>query len=126
MTTAKSAAHDVQEFPRLSELRDSPDGVELLNIDGRISFVGGQGMQLLCVSDVADLVGKTWLDFWPKPDRAVMRQRFEMALGGKVQLSCATRGTAQAGAKQWDVTMSPVPNVHGDITSVLAISRALG
>ncbi|PUB18640.1 PAS domain-containing protein [Yoonia sediminilitoris] len=126
MLSASNPVNNASCIPRLSELRESPDGVELLNSEGRISFVGGQGMQLLPVDDMSDLVGRIWLDFWPARDRPAIQKRFERALAGEMQTFRTVRATINDDIKQWEVTMSPVPNASGYITSVLAISRELG
>ena len=107
----------------LSELRDSPDCVKLLNRSGRISFMGEQGLAAMELDSLSDVVGKQWWDFWPAEQGAVLKQRFEAALTGEVQQFQLMRTMAQGGQQTWTVTLSAVPGLDGAVTSVLAVSQ---
>ncbi len=120
--TQDDLAKDAMRRP-LSELRNSPDCVKLLNRSGRISFMGQQSLEALEISSLSDVVGKPWWDFWSADQTAMLKQRFEAALAGEVQHFEVTRTMARGTQKAWAMTLTAVPGVDGVPTSVLVVSR---
>ncbi len=112
-----------QKLPKLAELRQVPDCVKLLNTAGRISFMGEQGLKVMELDDLSQVVGKSWWDFWPADQRDAIKSRFDAAMAGDVQQFRAKRRMAKGTLKDWSVTLSPIPGETGDVTSVLVLSR---
>ncbi len=111
------------DAPTLADLRNSSDCVKLLNTIGRISFMGEQSLRVMELTDMSEVVGKCWWEFWPTDQQAMIKSRFDAALAGDVQQFKTTRRMPSGKLKEWSITLSPVPGVNGVSTSVLVLSR---
>ncbi len=127
-----SAAEDTDVFEVLGDdapgftlayLRGSPDCVKLVNAAGRITFMSENGLCAMEIGDPADVVGKTWWSLWPDAQQALLKSSFDRGMAGEV---CHYQGrcpTAAGNERDWDVSISPIRNDDGVVTSVLAVSR---
>ena len=107
----------------LAYLRSSPDCVKLLNTVGRISFMSENGMCAMELGSPADVVGKAWWELWPVNSQNMIKAQFDKSMLGEI---CRFTGSCPTGSgemRDWDITVSPVQNEDGSITSVLAVSR---
>ncbi len=107
----------------LAYLRGSPDCVKLVNAAGRITFMSENGLCAMEIGSPSDVVGKTWWDMWPSSQKTLLKSHFDRGMAGEI---CHFRGscpTALGNDRDWDVTISPIKNDDGAVTSVLAVSR---
>ena len=123
--TQNGLVNDVMGKP-LSVLRGSPECVKLLNRAGRISFMGEQGLRIMALDSLSDVVGKAWWDFWPEDLRDTIQQNFESALAGQAQEFQLNGVMGRSAHKTWAVRLCAVPGVDGVPTSVLVVSPDLG
>ncbi len=107
----------------LAYLRSSPDCVKLVNADGRITFMSENGQCAMEVGDPADVVGKTWWSLWPDAQQAVLKSHFDRGMAGEICRFQGSCPTALGHDRDWDITISPIKNDAGVVTSVLAVSR---
>jgi PAS domain S-box-containing protein len=86
----------------------SPDCVKLLDADGRIVAMNGNGLRALELGSVEAVRGQPWIALWPQESRAGVEAAMAAARAtgiGRVRASCPTAGGTP---KWWDVTVSRV------------------
>jgi PAS domain S-box-containing protein len=86
----------------------SPDCVKLLDADGRIVAMNGNGLRALELGSVEAVRGQPWIALWPQESRAGVDAAMAAARAtgiGRVRASCPTAGGTP---KWWDVTVSRV------------------
>ncbi|GGL72942.1 PAS domain-containing protein [Wenxinia marina] len=106
----------------LAFLRASPDGVKLLNREGRVTFVSDTGLALMGLSDRRDVVGRQWWELWPEAAEPELRAAFGRAASGEIARLSADRDLAGT-SRTWQVTLSPIVNADGAVESILAVTR---
>lgn len=109
----------------LSEMRALMDGVNLLNRQGRISFLNTEGLRVLGVDEMEDVVGQAWWSFWPETEQTELRKHFEAAASGQIQVFQLVRDGHNGDTRPLGITMSPVACGDGVVTSVLVEAREL-
>ena len=127
MAEADRAALDVlgETTPAftLAYLRSSPDCVKLLNTVGRISFMSENGVCAMALGNPEDVVGKSWWELWPANSQGIVKSHFDRSMQGEIRRFTGRCPTGTGEMRDWDITVSPVQNDDGSITSVLAVSR---
>jgi PAS domain S-box-containing protein len=111
-----------QEFAR-NVMESSVDCVKLLDLHGRVEYMSGPGLRALEISDLGQVLGRPWVDFWKEEDRPKAEAALAAARAGDVgsfQGECATMGGTR---KSWDARVTPALNSHGEIDSLIAALR---
>ncbi|VXC27325.1 PAS domain-containing protein [Massilia sp. 9I] len=96
----------------------SPDCVKLLDADGRIVTMNGNGLRAMELGSIEAVLGQPWLALWPEASRPGVEAAMAAARAtgiGRLRAACPTAGGTP---KWWDVTVSRVGE-HG----LLAASR---
>jgi PAS domain S-box-containing protein len=101
----------------------SPDCIKILEVSGRIQTMNGNGLALMEIDNLANVVGRAWEDLWPESEHYKVRTAIETAKAGGVGRFEAFRGTPKGTPKWWDVTVGPVGNRTGLIESLVTVSR---
>jgi PAS domain S-box-containing protein len=86
----------------------SPDCVKLLDADGRIVAMNGNGVRALELGSVEAVRGQPWAALWPEESRAAVEATMAAARTGgigRLRAPCPTTGGT---LKWWDVTVSRV------------------
>ena len=118
-----------EEALRASEERyrgiidSSPDCIKVLDLEGRLLSMEA-GQEMLGITDLAPLLGTSWLDFWVREeDRAGARGAIAAAaLGGEGKFVGFYR-TPHGEDIWWDVAVTPVRDASGRPARLLAVSR---
>jgi PAS domain S-box-containing protein len=100
----------------------SPDGVKILDCDGRVIFVNRNGLKAL-EADFESIGSRRWIDLWPESSRAAVQEAFDLARSGTSARFTALRSTQKGAPRCWDVVISPVKDRDGNITNLMSISR---
>lgn len=104
-------------------VENSPDCLQLLTLDARLTYMTERGCQLLEVNDFCSIENAEWLNFWKGTDHDSARHAVEVAVTGVIgqfQAFCATfKGTP----KWWDVVVAPIMGANGKPDQLLAVSR---
>jgi two-component system, cell cycle sensor histidine kinase and response regulator CckA len=111
-----------EEFNR-SMIENSLDCIKLLDVKGHLLFMSLGGQNLLEIEDLQAYIGKSWIEFWKEEDQVRVSQAvFEAGQGriGRFQAFCPT---AKGKPKWWDVIISPISNLAGNVERLLAVSR---
>ena len=117
---AISASHSELVTAMLSASRDC---VKLFDPDGRLDFMGFAGLCTMEIDDFADVAGQFWWNLWPAAEADKLRGAIQRATAGEPSRFEAFCPTVKGTPKYWDVTVGPVRDLVGNVTSVLAVSR---
>jgi PAS domain S-box-containing protein len=112
-----------QELGFLRSVLDaSADCIKILNLDGRVTFMSSCGQMLMQVSDVSQVVGRAWYDFWEGDARAEALSAVAAArMGGQGRFR-AKRNTFAGTPKCWDVRVSAILDASGVPEKLLCVS----
>ncbi len=100
----------------------SPDGVKIMDCDGRLSFVNHNGLKAL-EADFESIGERRWLDLWPDSSRAEVEAAFNEARAGNPTRFTALRPTLKGTLRWWDVVISPIKDRAGNVINLMSISR---
>jgi PAS domain S-box-containing protein len=101
----------------------SPDCVKLLDLEGRLLDMNRNGR---CVMEIADFTlfrARPWRLFWPEDARGSIDSAVCAARAGGSSRFSAFCPTAGGRAKWWDVSVNPVKDAAGRVSSILVVSR---
>jgi PAS domain S-box-containing protein len=101
----------------------SPDCVKLLDPDGRVLAMNGNGRRAMEIDAGAEVEGKPWTSLWPEAMHAEIGGAVAKALQGGTGRFAAACPTAGGTVKWWDVVVTPVRAADGQAAQLLAISR---
>ena len=101
----------------------STDCMKELDLSGAIRFISGRACAMLGLSSAEAMVGTSWFDLWPEESRPMVAAAVALASSGeRAEILCARDGTD--GEKHWwDVSITPVTDSDGSVTSLVAVSR---
>ena len=104
-------------------LASSRDCIVVLDLDGNNLFVSPGGIQAMEITDVAAIIGLSWLRVWTGHDNVAARAALAKARAGgngRFQGFCPThKGTP----KWWDVVVSPLHGADGRPERLVSIGR---
>jgi PAS domain S-box-containing protein len=100
----------------------SPDGVKILDCDGRLMFVNHNGLKAL-EADFETIGSRRWIELWPDASRAEVEAAFNEARAGTPSRFTALRPTLKGTPRWWDVVISPIKDRAGNVISLMSISR---
>lgn len=100
----------------------SPDGVKILDCDGRLIFVNHNGLKAL-EADFEAIGSLRWIELWPEGSRAEVEAAFNEARAGTSSRFTALRPTLKGAPRWWDVVISPIKDRAGNVISLMSISR---
>jgi PAS domain S-box-containing protein len=99
------------------------DCVKVLDLEGRLVYLTPKAQELLGICDLASFLQRPWIDLWQEPWKEMAAAAVESAKAGgrgEFQGFCPTfDGTP----KWWDVVVTPIAGLAGNVTALLAISR---
>jgi len=108
---------------RMRMIESSGDCVCVLDLNGRIISINTEGQKRLGITRLGQVIGTSWIDFWPGDAAPKARQAVGQARTGQ-------HGRFRGGAlnfaqrlKWWDVQLMPVVDVTGQPESLLAVLR---
>ncbi|MEM9734843.1 MAG: histidine kinase dimerization/phosphoacceptor domain -containing protein [Pseudomonadota bacterium] len=106
-----------------SVLNSSPDCIKIIERSGAISFMNYNGQCAMEIDDFDAISGKQWCDLWPNAAQKTIQDAVAKALEGHSSRFEALCPTGKGRPKWWDVSVSPIRDDGGQITSILSISR---
>jgi signal transduction histidine kinase len=119
----------VEEQLRRSEefikkvVESSVDGVEVLDLEGRLEYMSPPGQRALEIADLAPYRGRPWLELWREEDRERAAGAVAAAKGGAVGIFQGDSVSPSGVAKSWDVRITPALKANGEIERLIVISR---
>jgi PAS domain S-box-containing protein len=125
ITASKQAAETLRasEERYRSIIDSSPDCIKVLDLEGNLLALEA-GLELLGITDIAPLLGKSWIEFWEgKEDRAAAVAAVAAAAAGGEGKFVGFFRTLHGLDKWWDVAVTPVWDANGQPARLLAVSR---
>ncbi|WP_146413607.1 PAS domain-containing protein [Crateriforma conspicua] len=104
-------------------LETSPDGIKVLDTQGRLLQINRAGLQHMELDDFAPLRGEYWWSLWPDATRSLVKRSIRQAEKDGVARFQAQRPTAKGTMRWWDVVVSPVYDSDQNVTRYVAVSR---
>jgi PAS domain S-box-containing protein len=103
----------------------SEDCLKILNLDGRIDYVNTAGVRHMDLCSPAEMVGRSWLDYWEEEARQAAEAALRNAKGGRRGVFQGPSKTATGVMKWWDVAVTPITDTTGRVIQLLAVARDL-
>ena len=104
-------------------LNSSRDCIVVLDLEGHTCFVSPGGIESMEISDLAAVIGQSWLRVWTGADLVAAQAALTVARAGgtgRFEGFCPThKGTP----KWWDVVVSSLPGEAGRPEQLVAIGR---
>ncbi|GAC1409981.1 MAG: hypothetical protein NVSMB6_10130 [Burkholderiaceae bacterium] len=101
----------------------SLDCVKLLDADGHILAMNRNGLCAMEIDDFSTIQGASWASLWTEENRSAIEAAVLAARSGRncnLSLACPT---AKGARRWWEVTVSPIFDVTGEVTRILSVSR---
>lgn len=106
-----------------SVLEQSTDCVKLIDLQGGLVWMNGNGLCAMEIDDFDVIVGKPWAALWPGPLAAQIDAACERAATGETVRFNAAAPTPKGTPRSWEVSVSAVRDEHGSPAGFVAISR---
>ncbi|MEO8425956.1 MAG: PAS domain S-box protein [Verrucomicrobiota bacterium] len=118
---AEQALRESEEFNR-TLVQSSQDSIKTLSLEGRLLWMNQAGQKALRIGDPGQVLGKSWVEFWPEDDREAARAAVHAAAQGGTG---SFRGCLSINGEItcWDVMLTPICDLSGKPEKLLAISR---
>lgn len=101
----------------------SRDCLEILDLQGRVIYVSPEGVGLLGLQSPHDLLHRSFLDYWPEKDRPAIREAIALAQSGAIGRFQGAIATPSGVVRWWEVVITPIVDMSGAVTQLLAVSR---
>ena len=113
-----------EEFNRRI-LSATTDGVEVLDLDGRIISMNDGGLAFLSAANFAAIVGRPLAEFWPLAEsRTAVERAVSLARSGRASRFQAAFDAGEA-TTWWDIAVAPMNGSDGRPERILAVSREI-
>ena len=119
---ADAAAHDARSLNTLI-LNSSRDCIVVLDLDGRTRFVSPGGIESMEISDLAAVIGQSWLRVWAGADLAAAEAELAVASAGGTSRFEGFCAAHEGTPKWWDVVVSSLPAAADRPQQLVAIGR---
>ena len=117
----ETALRQSDEFNR-TIITSSRDCIKTLDLDGKLLWLSEKGRTTLCIPDLLEVIGKSWIEFWDAEDRANAAHAVQAARdGGSAQF--VGQFAVEGKSRWWDVIVTPILNAEGKPETLLAVSR---
>ncbi len=113
---------ELQEFHR-SIVESSRDCIKILSPDGCLLLITESGRNMLCMGNLDDFIGSSWINFWQGADRVSAQKAVDSAAAGGSGKFVGMFPIADGEVKWWDVLITPIRDASGCIHRLLAVSR---
>ncbi len=117
----ETALRDSEAFLR-SVIDGSPDCVNVLSLDGEVSFTSRNGLGWLGSPNV-EVIGHSFVELWPAPVRPEVRSAIAAAASGAISRFAASTVSARGHPLHLDVLVTPIAGADGETARLLAILR---
>lgn len=104
----------------LSILDASPDCIKILDLDGRLRFMNGNGLCAMEIDDFSTVERSPWPSLWPAEAHQRLEEALEAARDGAISRFEAFCPTAIGTPRWWHVTVSPIRDGTGRVSRILA------
>lgn len=106
-----------------SLLSASDDCIKVVDLDGNLSFMSEGGRRTMEITDFSKVKGCPWPGFWAGEGREEAERAIDEARAGRSYRFQGVADTAAGNSRYWDVQVTPIVGPHGDVESILSVSR---
>lgn len=117
-----AALRESEEFSR-SILDSGSIATEVLDLDGRLTYMNRPGLAMMEVDDFEAVRGLPYVEVWPSEVRPQIAKMITAARSGAVMRDTLFGPTAKGTPRWWDFTLAPVRDAEGNIARLLALSH---
>jgi PAS domain S-box-containing protein len=111
-----------EQFSR-SIIESSRDCIKVLDLNGDLLSISGNGLQMLGIADPARYLHKPWLDFWDGEPREAAAAALQSARQGGSGTFVGFLEASDGTLKWWDIHVTPILGANGRPERLLVISR---
>jgi PAS domain S-box-containing protein len=115
------ALRQSEQFNR-TIIQSSRDCINTLSLEGVLLWMSETGRSSFCIPDLAEVLGKSWIEFWQREDRNPARAAVEAAARGETGTFVGYFPVAGQ-PRWWDVRITPILDAAGKPETLLAVSR---
>ena len=119
---AGDALRESEAFLR-SMFEASADCIKVIEADGTLSFMNGQGQCAMEIDDFGTAKGREWAAFWPPDIQTQVRAAVAGGLAGVPARFEAFCPTAKGTPRWWDVSVAPIAGLDDAPARLIAVSR---
>jgi PAS domain S-box-containing protein len=113
-----------QNFEFLNQvLETSVDCIKVIDLDGNLLYMNNGGQLAMEIDDVTQVKRSSWLSFWSGCYLDIAQTAFYNAWAGKSGRFEGFCQTAKGTPKWWDVLVSPMLDLEGNVSQILSVSR---
>ena len=106
-----------------SVLDATADCIKVVGPDGALQYMSANGLCAMEIDDFSCVQGLQWASLWPGETAGLVRQALAAAFSGRTTRFEAFCPSAKGTPKWWEVTVSPIRDAAGEVSSVLSVSR---
>lgn len=103
----------------------SEDCIKVINTDGMLMSFNPNGLKVMEIDSLHDVIGKDWLTFWQGHMRKKAADALQTAIDGELARFEGYCPTLKGTMKYWDVSIAPLYDDFGNIQWLLVTSRDL-
>ncbi|MDA3860372.1 MAG: PAS domain S-box protein [Melioribacteraceae bacterium] len=104
-------------------IESSIDCIKVLDKNGKLKFMSSGGQKLLEIADINLYLNKSWIDFWKGEYNTAARTAVTAAANNGIGYFTGFSPTERGTPKWWSVSVTPIKDSSGNVTSLLALSR---
>ncbi|MEH1863726.1 MAG: PAS domain-containing protein [Nostoc sp.] len=104
-------------------LDSSSDCIKVLSLEGRLLYMNTGGLCLMEIDDLNSHLNTEWLCFWEGSYRQQAEEALTAAKTGEIRIFRGYCPTVKGTPKWWEVVVSPILDVSGQLERILLISR---
>ncbi|MBA3334194.1 MAG: CHASE3 domain-containing protein [Acidobacteria bacterium] len=111
-----------EEFNR-SIFENSPDCINVLELDGTFHSMNTNGLSLMEIEDSESFEGKPWIEYWKGDEKELAYQAVQTAIKGKTAHFEGFCETSKGNLKWWDISVAPVFDSKGKPRRLISTAR---
>jgi PAS domain S-box-containing protein len=101
----------------------SQDCVKVVDAHGMLMSFNPNGLKVMEIDNVRDVIGKDWLEFWRGDIQPAAKAALKKATGGTMARFEGYCPTFKGKMKYWEVSIAPLFNDYKEVQWLLVTSR---
>jgi PAS domain S-box-containing protein len=118
----KAALRESEEFNQRI-LDSSSDCIKVLTLEGNILYMNKGGLDAIEAENLEAVLNTNWIPRWQGEEREKAKSAIATAREGKSSRFQGFLSTLSGKPKWWDVIVTPLRDVSGQVTKLVVISR---
>lgn len=106
-----------------SLINSSPDCIQLLDLDGNVTFISDLGQELFEITDFANVAGRPFTEFFPQEHRPRVELALRRVRGGQTDRFTRMCPTLGGVVKWWEFIITPVHEIDRGPERLFVVAR---